>query len=722
MSLPPRLLLSRGGFARQLLLGWLLLVSGVVLAAAPEQAEDLTQSTWQYQWGDFAISDPAFAQSENWRAIDYPANPEDRLGRQYIWFKTTLPEAYVHNPVIYATSINLTVAAYLDGQKIYQFGEVSAADSPSFKGWPWHAMPLPENYAGKTLALKIFSDYTDIGVWGDLWLVDRSDLQLNLLKTGIADLIIATFSLLLALMALLFTTVRRHSQDFLYLGLFALVTSGTLIGENLSVQLIIDAPLLQRYVAAFSYFAMPVFLAMLLSHWCQQRDRRWFLALAGAHGTFWTLALVLSLAGVFNLAIFYPVFDVLLLASALAMLILARRHYPQLSREQKLVMLAFVLFAVFLFVDMLIAHGLLPWMDFPMGLGALLFTMLVAAVSMHHYKQMQDELHEMNLLLEQRVTERTESLQAYADREVERSQQLTQINHYSLGLEELVSQLQKTADLQTAGELVCQQIPKIFAPRQMQIYFAESAAHPAAEQHTSRHIIEVEDIQGQVLPFIVIDCFDSHNATETQPLMDEFIGRVLARLRVTLSSIKLRESLHKMSFEDALTGLKNRRFFDEALLREQHIAVRNQSSLALLMCDIDHFKRFNDRYGHDAGDMALRTVATIMLEHFRETDIPCRFGGEEFVVLVPGASPEDVLSRAQALLEKVAVKTIGYQGKQLDALTISVGIACWQGETAAPDNLLQAADKALYQAKQAGRNQVVVSAAGDLPGKQPAHA
>src|SRR5690606_19382036 len=105
---------------------------------------------------------------------------------------------------------------------------------------------------------------------------------------------------------------------------------------------------------------------MLLSHWCQQRDRRWFLALAGLHGIFWLVALALSLTGLFNLAIFYPIFDVLLLGSALVMLILARRHYAQLSREQKLVMLAFVLFAVFLFVDMLIAHSLLPWVDFPM--------------------------------------------------------------------------------------------------------------------------------------------------------------------------------------------------------------------------------------------------------------------------------------------------------------------------------------------------------------------
>lgn len=717
---PPRLLISRGGFAWQLLLGWLLLLSGAVWADAPEQAQDLAKSAWQYQWGDFSIADPAFHQSENWQPIDYPANPGERQGRQFVWFKTTLPEKYVHNPVVYATSINLTVAAYLDGEKIYQFGAVDAADSPAFLGWPWHAIELPADYAGKTLALKVFSDYTDIGFWGDIWLVDRSDLQLTLLKTGIDELIIAAFCLLLALMALLFAAMRRDSYAFLYLGLFSLATAGTLIGENLSVQLLVEAPLLKRYVAAFSYFAMPVFLAMLLSHWCQQRDRHWFLSLATVHVIFWLTALGLSLSGIVTLAIFYPVFDVLLLISAILMLLLARRHYPQLDLEQKLVMLAFVLFAGFLFFDMLIAHGLLPWIDFPMSLGALLFTLIVAAVSLHHYKQMQEQLQKMNQELEQHVAERTESLQAYVDREVERSQQLALINQYSLGLEELISQLQKTADMETAARLVCEQIPKIFAPRRMHIARADDINLSVKDDAALRYLIDVEDIQGQVNPFMVIDCFESHDNDDAQPLMDEFISRVLSRLRVTLSSIKLRESLQIMSFEDALTGLKNRRFFDEALQREQQIAQRSDTPLALLICDIDHFKGFNDRYGHDAGDMALRTVANIMLEHFRETDIPCRYGGEEFVVLMPGASPEDALNRAGALRQKVAARTISYQGRDLDALTVSIGIASWQGNAATPDNLLQAADKALYCAKQAGRNQVMVSAGDNTDVQQSA--
>ncbi len=729
MPLPSQLLISRGGvvwqqlaLARFILLGFLLLITSTVWADAPEQAEDLAKSAWQYQWGDFDIEDPAFTNAKNWQSIEFPANPKDRQGQQFVWFKTTLPEAYVHNPVIYATSINLTVAAYLDGEKIYQFGEVNAIDSPAFKGWPWHAMPLPDDYAGKTLAFKVFSDYTDIGVWGDLWLVDRSDLQLTLLKKGIDELIIAAFCMLLAMMALLFAAIRENSHDFLYLGLFALAVTGTLIGENMSVQLLIEAPLLKRYIAAFSYFAIPIFLAMLLSYWCQERDRHWFHVLAGLHGIFWLSAFGLSLLGVFNLAHFYPLFDLMLLASAMIMLFIARRSYPQLASEQKIVMLAFVLFVIFLFVDMLIAHGLLPWIDFPMALGALLFMLIASAVSLYHYKQLQDQLREMNLQLEQRVVERTESLQAYADREVERSLQLARINRYSLGLEDLISQLQKTADLETAARLVCEHIPKIFAPRRMHIVLAEKVNLALKDGDVIRHVIEVEDIQGQVSPFIVIDCFETLDDDDPQLLMDQFINRVLARLRVTLSSIKLRESLQIMSFEDALTGLKNRRFFDEALQREQHIAMRSNTPLALLICDIDHFKEFNDRYGHDAGDMALRTLANIMLEHFRETDIPCRFGGEEFVVLMPGASTEDALARANELLQKVAARTISYQGRNLDALTVSIGIARWQGETAAPDNLLQSADKALYRAKQAGRNQVVVSTQDDNDSQHYANA
>lgn len=667
--------------------------------------------TWQYQWGDFAVDDPAFQKADNWQPIGQPANPENRNGRQIVWFKTTLPEVNIDKPVFFATSINLTVAAYLDGEKIYQFGAVRADQSPQFQGWPWHAIDLPSHYAGKTLALKIFSDYTDIGLWGEFSLTDRGELQLELIRSGLDELVIAAFSLLLAFTALMFALMRRDKGGFLYLGLFALATSGNLLGENLAVQMLFNQPLLKVYVAAMSYFAMPVFMALLLSHWCQPSARQPFRWLAMGHAGYLLMALTLSLTGLVNLSIFYPLFDALFVLSSLGMLWLAAGHFTTLSREQKTVMLAFLLYLLFLYADMLFAHGFLPWMDFPLALGALLFTLIVAVISLLHYKQIQEELQQMNEELEQRVAERTESLQGYVDREVEHSQQLASINHYSQGLEELISQLQKTADLQTAGRLICERIPVIFAPRRLHISLADEVMSESDSTAIKRHLIEVETVQGQVKPFIVIDCVDGHDSS--QELLDAFIQRVLARLRVTLSSISLRESLQKMSFEDALTGLKNRRYFDDALEREQLLAHRRQHPLSLLIADIDYFKQFNDRYGHAAGDMALRSVATIMLEHFRETDIPCRFGGEEFVVIMPGAMAEDAMTRARALLQKVATKTINYQGRQLNTLTISIGIACLDEMVITGDDLLLAADEALYQAKKTGRNRIVMAA--DMP-------
>lgn len=712
MSLPPRQMMQRGGCARLRSVLWLIalvLIAATTGVSANETIRVTSALEWQYQWGNFAVGDNTFDTADKWQPIDYPANPDNRNDRQYVWFKTILPEANVDKPVFFATSINLTVAAYLDGEKIYQFGEVSTAESPRFRGWPWHAIDLPADYAGKTLALKIFSDYTDIGLWGEVSLVDRSDLQLQLIKSGLDELVIAAFSLTLAFTALLFVMMRRDNTSFLYLGLFALATSGNLLGENLAVQMLFDQPLLKVYIAAMSYFAMPVFMALLLSCWCQPEARRQYQWLATGHAVYLMTALVLSLAGLVNLSIFYPLFDLLFVLSSLWMLRLAAEHFADLSHEQKVVMLAFLLYLLFLYADMLFAHGVLPWMDFPLSLGALLFTLIVAVVSLHHYKLIQDKLREMNEVLEERVAERTERLQAYVDDEVERSQELARINQYSLGLEELISQLQKTADLPRAGRLICEHIPRIFAPHQMNIDFAEQAA-PVCESGTiTRHLINVEDIQGQVRPFIVIDCSESPADDDSQALMGEFIQRTLARLQVTLNSISLRESLQKMSFEDALTGLKNRRFFDQSLEREQHLAQRLNQPLALLICDIDHFKRFNDRYGHDAGDMALLNVATIMLEHFRETDIPCRFGGEEFVVIMPGASADDAYARAQALLKKVADKRINYQQRELDSLTISIGIACWDASNTSVGDLLLAADKALYQAKAAGRNQVVLA-------------
>lgn len=107
---------------------------------------------------------------------------------------------------------------------------------------------------------------------------------------------------------------------------------------------------------------------------------------------------------------------------------------------------------------------------------------------------------------------------------------------------------------------------------------------------------------------------------------------------MTLTSLKIRQDLQRLSYEDALSGLKNRRFLDEALAREVALAKRNKTPLSVLICDIDHFKDFNDHQGHAVGDQVLVNLGQLLMEHFRETDIPCRFGGEELVILLPDTS------------------------------------------------------------------------------------
>lgn len=187
------------------------------------------------------------------------------------------------------------------------------------------------------------------------------------------------------------------------------------------------------------------------------------------------------------------------------------------------------------------------------------------------------------------------------------------------------------------------------------------------------------------------------------------IERAVDKTAVTLTSLSLRDELKKFSYEDALTGLKNRRFFDELLAHETAVALRSRSPLTIIMGDLDYFKRFNDTHGHEAGDAALQAAADAFRAHFRDTDIICRFGGEEFVVLMPDTDSGHAWQCAQRLLETLRKHIVVYQGKKLGVTTISLGIASWPEQAAHPKELLGLADKALYNAKQSGRDRVALA-------------
>jgi diguanylate cyclase (GGDEF)-like protein len=173
--------------------------------------------------------------------------------------------------------------------------------------------------------------------------------------------------------------------------------------------------------------------------------------------------------------------------------------------------------------------------------------------------------------------------------------------------------------------------------------------------------------------------------------------------------------LRSLSSRDRFTGLLNRTTFDERLRRETILARATGGELAVAMVDVDHFKRFNDTYGHAGGDEALRRVAEILRRSFRDTDAVARYGGEEFSVLLPGVG----IRQTRPLLERIrsAVEELALPFPAHDAparLTVSIGVAIWPHDGDAPDEILEAADRRLYQAKQGGRN-LVVGPPGPVP-------
>ena len=127
-----------------------------------------------------------------------------------------------------------------------------------------------------------------------------------------------------------------------------------------------------------------------------------------------------------------------------------------------------------------------------------------------------------------------------------------------------------------------------------------------------------------------------------------------------------------------------------------------------MIIDIDHFKKFNDTYGHEAGDNALKIVAGILQKQFRESDLVCRYGGEEFVVVMPGATSEAAMDKASQLSSAVRDVAIIHREKDLGALTVSVGVASWPESGEKPLQILTLADRALYRAKEAGRNRIEI--------------
>ncbi len=190
------------------------------------------------------------------------------------------------------------------------------------------------------------------------------------------------------------------------------------------------------------------------------------------------------------------------------------------------------------------------------------------------------------------------------------------------------------------------------------------------------------------------------------------------RMGLAIANLRLREALKAQSIRDPLTGLFNRRYMEETFERERYRADRDGNTIGAIMLDLDHFKQFNDIFGHDGGDVILKEFSQLLLARTRKEDIVCRYGGEEFLIVLPGASLDDTHYRAESLLAAIRNIAVVSRGRALGHVSASMGVALYPNHGNTMGLLIRAADEALYQAKAHGRDRVILAATHPIPTSQ----
>jgi diguanylate cyclase (GGDEF)-like protein len=219
-----------------------------------------------------------------------------------------------------------------------------------------------------------------------------------------------------------------------------------------------------------------------------------------------------------------------------------------------------------------------------------------------------------------------------------------------------------------------------------------------------RHLCLPMIAQGEMLGVLTLT-----GATAISPENREIAVAACEQISLAMANLRLQETLRSQSLRDPLTGLFNRRYLDASFEREIQRAERRQLPLSVLLLDIDHFKHFNDTYGHDAGDALLAQFGSMLGRIVRSDDVTCRYGGEEFTILMPEADAAQALQRADEIRAATRSLEVQHRGLSLGTVTVSIGVATWDEHGRNPEELLRNADNALYLAKNQGRDRCVLA-------------
>ena len=557
------------------------------LPPSPEESPQTLSGNWYYHWGDLP-KDPASDQwlytKPTWTKIKFPENMPNRNGNNIVWAKIDLPPGEWRDPYLFIYSVDLNFEVFHKQKMIYSFGQIDDHEHSHFEGWPWHIFRLPANYDQDTLYFRIFSDYSSIGLSGEAVIGNRFSLLNSVYKSGLTGLLFILVMLLVGIISTVMGVIKKDKVVAFSTGFLSFNLAIMMFAENELSQVILFEPLMWRYIAAFSYFLIPVFLSIIILSWLREKPPLVARIVLVVSIAFTLGVAALSTFTTFNFISAYPYFDVLFIILVLALISGCIKQFYQEGITGSLMIAGILALFTALLLDMLTAHALITWIGRAGQWGLLLFTL--ASLVIYLVKDWQQQI----------------------------------------ALQTLTHELESQVKIRTA---------------------------------------ELEASQSK---------------------------------------------LKKLAREDYLTGLLNRRAFTESAMREVANAIRHQRPISLLLFDLDHFKDINDTYGHSGGDLVLKEVASVSKKICRNGELVCRYGGEEFVILLHATEANQaqlLASRLHKALQEIKVNA----DDKVITVTASFGlisIDCSKPTKDSPtqiiDRLLAKADKMMYEVKVSGRD------------------
>lgn len=351
----------------------LILFNTVYLFANTVSIIDLSKNKWEYRWGDspFEKNIPLWTtentDSNKWKVIEFPSNPPNRDKQTNVWYKVKLPDTLTKDPTLYIFSIDLISQVYYKGKQIYHFGEFDEDGKGEFKGWPWHMISLDNDSANEYLYFRVYSNYTDIGLWGEVLISSKGQLFEKLLNDDIPKIMIGSVAIFVGVLFVLSFLSRFKRVELCILGLLFLAQGADVLISAKILELYLYFPLFKQYILASIFFFFPIGMALFMDKTINIKvpfnliKRIW-----QVHLVYFIIAILGSLFGFYDIPSTYEYFDILYNFITLPLLTIFMIYFFfKGNREIKIITFSFFLISAYWLYSTLIAYGIVPWAEYP---------------------------------------------------------------------------------------------------------------------------------------------------------------------------------------------------------------------------------------------------------------------------------------------------------------------------------------------------------------------